>query len=147
VGQGPDEARLRRLAAETPGRGEIVFAGAVPTAELPALYAHCQAFIFPGLEDFGIAPLEATACGRPVVAYHAGGALDTVLEGLNGIFFNEQSVAALGAALADSRLDGDWDAAAMAQHASRFGRDRFRRQVAARLTEAWTRHRQGETHV
>jgi len=147
VGRGPDEARLRRLAAETPGRGEIVFAGAVPTSELPALYAHCRAFVFPGLEDFGIAPLEATACGRPVVAYRAGGALDTVLEGLNGVFFTEQTVEALTVALSDPRLDADWDAAAMAQHASRFGRDRFRRQVAARLTEAWTRHRQGETHV
>jgi glycosyltransferase involved in cell wall biosynthesis len=147
VGQGPDEARLRRLAAEAPGRGEVEFRGAVPTADLPALYAHCRAFLFPALEDCGIAPREATACGRPVVAYRAGGALDTVLEGLNGIFFAEQSAEALTVALADPRLDGAWDAAAMAQHAARFGRDRFRRQMAARLTEAWERHRRGEAHV
>lgn len=147
VGQGPEEARLRRLAAEAPGRGQVTFAGAPPSAELPSFYAHCRAFLFPGLEDFGITPLEATACGRPVVAFRAGGVLDTVREGLNGVFFAEQTEAALAAALADPRLDGAWDAAAMAAHAARFGRERFRRQIAARLGTAWQRHARGERHV
>ena len=147
VGKGPESARLKRLAAEAEGPGRVSFAGAVPTAELPAYFAHCRAFLFPGLEDFGITPLEATACGRPVVAYQAGGVLDTVVEGLNGIFFAEQTVGGLGAALADPRLDREWDAAAMASHASRFSRERFRREMHSRLATAWARHRGGEAHV
>ena len=147
VGRGPEAARLRRLAAETPGTGEVRFLGDVPTAQLPALYAHCRAFVFPGLEDFGITPLEATASGRPVVAYRAGGVLDTVLEGLNGLFFDEQSAAALADALADPRLDGAWDVPAMVAHAARFGRERFRRQMASRLAGAWERHQRGERDV
>lgn len=147
VGSGPDEARLRRLAAEAPGRGEIVFAGAPPTSALPAFYAHCRAFLFPGIEDFGITPLEATACGRPVVALRAGGVLDTVREGLNGVFFDEQTAEALAAALEDARLDGPWDCAAMAAHAARFGRERFRREIADRLALAWRRHAEGRGDV
>ncbi len=147
AGKGPDEARLRRLAAQAPGTGEVIFAGAPPSSALPALYAHCRAFVFPGEEDVGITPLEATACGRPVVAYRAGGVLDTVREGLNGIFFTAQTEDALAAALADPRLDGPWDADAMTAHAARFGRDRFRRAIAERLALAWRRHASGEAHV
>jgi len=147
AGKGPDEARLRRLAAAAPGTGEVIFVGAPSSGALRGLYAHCRAFVFPGLEDFGITPLEATACGRPVVAYRAGGALETVIEGLNGIFFGEQTAEALARALADPRLDGPWDAAGMAAHAARFGRERFRTAIAERLALAWRRHQGGEAHV
>jgi glycosyltransferase involved in cell wall biosynthesis len=147
VGQGPEEEALRRLARQAAGAGQVTFCGAVPTEELPSFYAHCRSFVFPGVEDFGITPLEATACGRPVLAYRAGGALDTVQEGLNGLFFAPQSGAALQAALADPRLDGDWDATAMAAYVQRFARDRFRRQIVERLAVAWRRHSRGETHV
>jgi len=147
VGQGPQRERLETLAAKTAGTGRVSFAGPVATESLPAYYAHCRAFLFPGLEDFGITPLEATACGRPVLAYRAGGALDTVVTGLNGLFFAEQSAGALAAALEDPRLDGPWDAEAMAAHARRFRRECFRRAVAGRLAEAWRRHREGAEHV
>ncbi len=143
AGKGPERARLERLAAESHGSGRVIFAGAVPDTELPALYGHCRAFVFPGLEDFGITPLEATAAGRPVVAYRAGGALDTVREDLNGVFFTEQSAAALAAALADPRLDGPWDAAAMASHAAAFSRERYRDELAAVLAAAWQEHAAG----
>jgi glycosyltransferase involved in cell wall biosynthesis len=147
VGGGPDEAKLRRLADGAGGRGDVVFAGAVPTEQLPAYYVHCRSFLFPGIEDFGITPLEATACGRPVVAYRAGGALDTVREGLNGLFFDAQTPEALAAALADPRLDATWDTGAMAAHAARFGRERFAREIGRRLALAWRRHRDGVDHV
>lgn len=141
VGEGPEAGRLRRLAAQVAGPGEVRFAGALAAGALASHYAHCRCFVFPGLEDFGITPLEATASGRPVVAYRAGGALDTVREGLNGIFFAEQTVESLVAALADPRLDGPWDGAAMCEHARRFDRARFRREAARRLGLAWASHR------
>ncbi len=144
VGRGAEAARLRRLAAEAPGRGEVTFHADVATRDLPAFYAHARSFVFPGLEDFGITPLEATACGTPVVAYQAGGALDTVVEGLNGVFFADQTEAALAAALADPRLDDAWDREAMRRHAAAFSRERFRTRMTEVLGAAWRRHTQGE---
>ena len=140
AGGGPERSRLERLAADATGAGRVHFLGRVDDEELPAWYGHCRSFVFPGLEDFGITPLEATAAGRPVVAYRAGGALDTVREGLNGIFVAEQSAAAVAEALADPRLDGPWDAAAMADHAATFSRERYRREMEEALTEAWRSH-------
>lgn len=145
AGKGPEEQRLRELAAAAEGPGRVSFVSALPDAELPAYYAHCRAFLFPGLEDFGITPLEATACGRPVVALHAGGALDTVVEGLNGIFFPEMSVDSLAGALADPRLDGEWDAEAMAAHAAGFSRERYRREMESTLAAAWKEHADGRS--
>lgn len=141
AGKGPELERLKRLAVEAPGSGEVRFLGAVDDEVLPALYGHCRSFVFPGLEDFGITPLEATAAGRPVVAYRAGGVLDTVVEGLNGVFFDEQSTEALAEALADPRLDGPWDEPAMVAHADSFERETFRENLQAAIAEAWRRHR------
>jgi glycosyltransferase involved in cell wall biosynthesis len=140
AGKGPERGRLEQLASSASGPGRVIFAGAVSDAELPALYGHCRAFVFPGFEDFGITPLEATAAGRPVVAYGAGGVLDTVKEGLNGIFFAEQSTAALANALVDPRLDGAWDEAAMVDHAATFGRERYRTELVGALALAWEDH-------
>ncbi|MBI2590200.1 glycosyltransferase [Candidatus Berkelbacteria bacterium] len=73
----------------------IEFLGRVSDQALPALYAQARAFIFPGEEDAGITPLEAMAAGRPVIAYGKGGALESILPGITGEFFYEQSAAAL----------------------------------------------------
>jgi glycosyltransferase involved in cell wall biosynthesis len=140
AGDGPERGRLERLASEARGSGRVVFAGPVGDAELPAYYGHCRSFVFPGLEDFGITPLEATAAGRPVVAYGAGGALDTVRPGLNGIFCPEQTTAAFAAALADPALDGPWDEEAMVAHARTFSRDRYRAEMSTVLAAAWREH-------
>ena len=141
AGDGPEAVRLREQAAAARGTGRVHFLGRVGDAELPRWYGHCRAFVFPGLEDFGITPLEATAAGRPVAAYRAGGVLDTVREGLNGVFCAEQTVDALAAALADPRLDGPWDEAAMVAHARAFARPRFRRELEECLAAAWHAHR------
>ncbi len=93
-GAGRDRARLERLAGPT-----VKFLGRVPEADLPALFAGARAFIFPGLEDFGITPVQAQAAGRPVIAYAGGGALDTVQDGVTGVLFREPTVASLQAAL------------------------------------------------
>jgi glycosyltransferase involved in cell wall biosynthesis len=83
VGTGPDLARLKALAGPT-----VEFLGHRPDEEVAELLADCRALLFPGEEDFGITPLEAMASGRPVIAYGAGGALETVTEGETGLFFD-----------------------------------------------------------
>jgi glycosyltransferase involved in cell wall biosynthesis len=94
VGTGPEMAVLRRKAGPT-----IRFLGRLPDAEVADEYARCRAFVFPGEEDFGLTPLEAMASGRPVVAYGAGGALETVVAGRTGLFFGEQTAESLAGAL------------------------------------------------
>jgi glycosyltransferase involved in cell wall biosynthesis len=89
AGSGRDEERLKELAGSN-----VTFLGYVPDEQLPDLMARCRAFMFPGEEDFGIAPLQAMAAGRPVIAYAAGGALETVVAG-TGRLFAEQSVDAI----------------------------------------------------
>lgn len=93
AGSGRDRERLQQAA-----RSNIEFLGYVPDGALPDLIARCRAFIFPGEEDFGIAPIQAMAAGRPVIAYAAGGALDTVVPG-TGHLFHAQTVGAIVAAV------------------------------------------------
>lgn len=93
-GDGRDRASLEALAGPS-----VKFLGRVPDADLPSLMANCRAFIFPGLEDFGITPVQVLAAGRPVIAYAGGGALDIVKDGVNGVLFYEQTVDALQAAI------------------------------------------------
>ena len=127
-GDGRDRARLERMAGPT-----VKFLGRVPEADLPALVAGCRAFIFPGLEDFGIAPVQALAAGRPVVALAGGGALDIVEDGANGVLFQEPDEQALGAALERvGRLR--FEPAALQESARRFDRGRFVEQLQAFLS-------------
>jgi glycosyltransferase involved in cell wall biosynthesis len=89
AGTGRDRQRLEGMAGPN-----ITFLGYVPDDDLPELLAQCRAFMFPGEEDFGIAPIQAMAAGRPVIAYDAGGAHETVIPG-TGVLFAEQSVNAI----------------------------------------------------
>ena len=90
IGDGPDHKRLRRLGGKT-----VTFLGRVSDAVVEEEFGRAQAFIFPGLDDFGITPVEALAAGTPVIAYGAGGALDYVRPGITGELFAEQTVASL----------------------------------------------------
>ena len=127
VGAGKEEARLRAMAGPT-----IEFRGWASDADLKGLYANCSAVLFPGEEDFGIVPLEAMASGRPVIAYGSGGALDTVVPGETGLFFETQTVDDLVATLLRfEAIEGDFQPAALRRHAQGFGRDVFRRRLRA----------------
>jgi glycosyltransferase involved in cell wall biosynthesis len=94
IGSGPDHGKLKKMAGPT-----ITFLGHVPHSDIPKQLASAQAFIFPGLDDFGIAPVEALASGTPVIAYKAGGALDYIQPGITGEFFTEQTTESLVATL------------------------------------------------
>lgn len=90
VGHGRDRLALEELATEN-----IKFLGRLERSQIRELLRYCKAFIFPGLEDFGIAPVEAMSVGRPVIAYAGGGALDTVVPGISGELFPEQKAESL----------------------------------------------------
>lgn len=94
AGDGRDRDALEALAGP-----RVSFLGYVPDEELPGLFARCRAYVLPGEEDFCIAPVQAQAAGRPVIAYGAGGALDTVIAGETGTFFDEQTPDALAHAV------------------------------------------------
>jgi lipopolysaccharide/colanic/teichoic acid biosynthesis glycosyltransferase/glycosyltransferase involved in cell wall biosynthesis len=127
AGSGPDAAALRRRA-----RPNVRFLGFVPDEELRRLYRSCRALVLPGREDFGITAVEAQACGRPVIAHAAGGALESVLDGETGILFEGQTTADLEAAVA--RLESTrFDPALLRAHAERFGAARFRAEIEAAI--------------
>jgi len=123
AGSGRDRAALEAIAGPN-----IEFRGYVSDTEAADLMARCQAFIFPGLEDFGITPLQAQAAGRPVIAYAAGGALDTVIPGVTGELFAEQTPEALAELLANFD-PARYDPAACRANAERFSNERFRREL------------------
>ncbi len=144
VGEGPSRSGLERRAGSN-----VEFLGWVDDAVLAALYGSCQALIFPGEEDFGIVPLEAQACGRPVIAYEKGGVLETVIPvkasvenggSPNGIFFSDQTPAGLISAVElYQKMQSRFDPKKIREHAAQFSAQRFRNQiheyVQARLDE------------
>lgn len=136
-GRGRDMDRLRAMAGPT-----VEFLGYVPDEDLPALMAGCKAFLFPGLEDFGITPLQAQAAGRPVIAYGGGGALDTVIPGKSGELFNEMTIDSLAAVMANFNA-GAYNPAAMRDHAARFDRKIFDVQIARYVETAWEDFQRG----
>ena len=119
VGGGPERASLERYAGDG-----IELVGWRTDEEIRDLYQSCVAAVLPGEEDFGIVPVEAQACGRPVVALGRGGALDTVIDGDTGVLVSDTTVDALAAGL--TRAAGTrWDAARIRRHAEKFSRTRF----------------------
>lgn len=101
------------------GRGNVMFAGRMQGEGLRSLYAGAKALLFPGIEDFGIVPVEAQAAGTPVVALGKGGALETVVDGRTGLFFREQTVDSLCGAIEDLE-SRQWSAETCRANALRF---------------------------
>ena len=131
VGRGRDRERLESIAGGSP---LIEFLGFVPDERMPELWAGCRAFILPGEEDFGIAPLEANAAGRPVVAYAAGGPLDTVVEGRTGRFFRQPTADSLAEVLAGFDPDA-FEPAALRAHAESYDVPVFKRRLLRFIEE------------
>ena len=114
IGDGPARRSLEAMAGPT-----ITFRGRVDDTGVARAMQDCRALVFPGEEDFGITPLEANACGRPVIAYRAGGATETVRDGITGVLFADQSAASLVDAVRRA-ADIRWDAAVIRRHADTY---------------------------
>ena len=127
VGDGRDLAALRAQASSN-----VTFLGRQPREHIRDLLRGCRAFLFPGLEDFGIAPVEALSAGRPVIAFAGGGALDTVTPGVTGELFPTQTVESL----LDVLCGFDWRAYRLEDcrdQAARFSAEEFRRKLMGYL--------------
>lgn len=134
IGDGRDRASLEAMASSN-----VRFLGYQPRGKVRDLLSRCRAFIFPGEEDFGIAPVEAQASGRPVIAYAGGGALETVEDGVSGLFFREATPESLAEAVTSfEREKGNFDSAVIQEVARRFDTAVFREKLAAFIDEKMT---------
>lgn len=130
IGDGPDRARLTAKAGPT-----VEFLDRLSDAEVEYYAARCRALLFPGEEDFGMAPLELAAAGRPTIAYRAGGAAETIADGVTGIFFDRQEASDLARAIERFERQ-EWSTKLLRSHAEGFGVDVFQsrfRQFLARV--------------
>ncbi|HTW96117.1 MAG TPA: glycosyltransferase [Candidatus Methylomirabilis sp.] len=126
-GDGVDLARLKKIAG---GAANIEFVGRVEDGELAKFYRNALAFLHPQEEDFGITAVEAMACGTPVIAYRAGGARETVIENKTGIFFNEQTSAAVKKAVENFKQN-NFDKKIIRVQAEKFSSDKFKQAITA----------------
>ncbi len=131
VGDGPEEKSLRRQAGP-----KVELLGSRSSAEILELYRGARLVIMPGEEDFGIAAVEAQACGTPVVAYARGGALETVLDGRTGLLFDPLTPEAIAASL-DKFRTLEFNKSTLRGHALGFARDVFKDRIAASIRRAW----------
>lgn len=137
VGDGPLMGELKAIA-----KPNVEFLGNLSDAEVRAEYSRCKAFLFPGFEDFGLTPLEAMASGKPVIAYGRGGALETVVDGVTGVFFAEQSVDSLVGGMA--RFEAlDFSPEAIRRHAGSYDEAIFADQIARLATNLYTQFQAG----
>ena len=125
AGHGPERRALERVAG-----GSAEFLGRRSDEDIRELYRRAAVVLLPGEEDFGIVPLEAQACGRPVVALGRGGATETVIPEQTGLLVNEPTSEAFAAAI-DAAMNRRFDTAAIRAHAERFGRERFGDEIEA----------------
>jgi len=122
AGAGEEAAVLRKMRAPN-----IEFLGRQTDSAMHEIVQGCRALIFPGEEDFGIVPVEALACGRPVIAYGSGGVCESVVDGVTGLFFEEQTVESLNDAVERfEALEHTFDAADIRNRATQFGTDVFK---------------------
>jgi glycosyltransferase involved in cell wall biosynthesis len=131
IGEGPEENYLKRIAGST-----ISFCAWQSAEVLKKYYSECTALLFPGEEDFGITPVEAQACGKPVIAFARGGALESVIgyNGQNqlkcsGVFFNEQNESSLTKAV-ETFHNLEWDVNFIRQNSERFSKEKFKSEIA-----------------
>jgi len=126
IGDGPDNAKIKAKATRN-----VELVGALPFEQLRFYLQKAKAFIFAAEEDFGILPVEAQACGTPVIAYRAGGVLETVEDNITGLFFDEQSSGCIVDIIRNfDRKQDCFDANVIRQHALQFSKERFKKEFS-----------------
>ena len=139
IGDGPDAGRLKRQAQ---GADNIRFLGRLPRPDMLKRIARARGFAFAALEDFGIAPVEALACGTPVAAYGQGGVLDSQVDGVTGRLFPEQTPEAVLSAV-EAVEASSWDPAVLRRHAARFSPERFAHEMRSLVESSWAARHEG----
>jgi len=135
IGKGSELKALKAKAGPS-----ITFLGPQPSFVLKYHYEHCCAFLMPGVEDFGITPLEAQAAGSPVIAYAEGGALETIIDGETGRFFQEQTSQSLADAIMSFEQERHlFSPTAARRQAEKFSPEKFRKQIKSFLREKFSR--------
>lgn len=133
IGTGIEEKRLRRRAKKN-----IRILGHLPESEIPTYLSEAQAVLFPQVEDFGIVPIEAMASGTPVIAYKEGGALETVKEGVNGIFFDHQTPMAIMQAVRNfQQIRNTFDPEKLRAFAMNFSKENFQKRLLIFVENEW----------
>jgi len=141
IGSGPEEKRLRSMAGP-----HVEFLGWLPDEVIADLYSKCRALIFPGEEDFGIVPLEAMACGKPVIAYGRGGTLETIIsydqrgsvrgDTPTGLFFYEQNIDSLINAVEQfGRIEREFDPVAIRNHTLKWDTEIFKEKIKKNIVQ------------
>lgn len=125
AGKGEQLQSLKKIAPSN-----VSFTGALPFPEVRRLLANAKALIFPGVEDFGIVPVEAMASGTPVIAYGKGGVLDSVIPGKTGIFFHDQSISALNEAIVKFETEASLDISDLRIQANTFSPEIFASKIS-----------------
>ncbi|MBR6124370.1 glycosyltransferase [Candidatus Saccharibacteria bacterium] len=135
IGDGPERKNLEAMAGPT-----VQFLGRQPDEVVQKHMAECKALLFPGEDDFGIVPVEAEACGRPVIAYGMGGALDTVVPGKTGVLFYEQTEESIAEAI-EKFESMNFDKQEIRNHALKFDESEFKRQIETYISETIKSHK------
>ncbi|MFH0943084.1 MAG: glycosyltransferase [Candidatus Beckwithbacteria bacterium] len=136
VGTGREETRLKKMA-----KANIKFAGQVSESELIIYYQNCLALIMPQEEDFGLVSLEAQAAGKPVIAYRAGGAVETIVEFKTGLFFNQPTVDSLAGCVKQFN-SRSWDHKLIRSQAEKFSSSKFIAKFKNYLEAQWQQHQE-----
>jgi glycosyltransferase involved in cell wall biosynthesis len=132
IGDGPEFKALKAKA-----KSNVTMMGYQSFDVLRKQMQSAEAFVFAAEEDFGIVPVEAQACGTPVIAYNRGGAAETVIEGETGIFFREQTADSIIEAVREFEAAGEWSVSTIRRNAERFDAGRFREQFAGVVESEW----------
>ncbi|MFZ2969762.1 MAG: glycosyltransferase [Minisyncoccia bacterium] len=132
IGKGPEMKQLKKRS-----KNNIEFLGYLNDKEMSEYYSKCKAFIFPSEEDFGITPLEAMASGRPVIAFGVGGALETVIEGETGMFFDKQTPDSIIETLKNFHPES-FNPKKIRDHALRFDKNNFKEKIKGYIGEKYS---------
>lgn len=138
IGKGPEMKGLKKRSNDN-----IEFLGYLKDNEMSGYFQRCKAFIFPSEEDFGITPLEAMASGRPVIAYRGGGALETVIEGKTGLFFNEQDPQSI-INIIKSFDENIFDPVLIRGHAAKFDKEIFKKKIKSFIDKKYMEFKDGK---